>query len=154
MTNYKFGSPEELIKAAEENIVTAAAESGINADDLQDCIEEAKEGKYLFLAFLMVEQKVKTELADFKLDGSILGDWAEYIKNEAYGNEAMARAILLPEKKMADCLAVLIKYSFENSFDVPTEIVKKAMPNNNFKVKLGIPGMAKARRLIADFFTD
>ena len=66
----------------------------------------------------------------------------------------MARAILLPEKKMADCLAVLLKYSFENSFDVPTEIVKKAMPNNNFKVKLGIPGMAKARRLIADFFTD
>lgn len=154
MTNYKFGSPEELIKAAEENIVTAAAESGINADDLQDCIEEAKEGKFQFLSFLMVEQKVKTELADFNLAGSIMGDWAEYIKNEAYGNEAMARAILLPEKKMADCLAVLLKYSFENSFDVPTEIVKKAMPNNNFKVKLGIPGMAKARRLIADFFTD
>ena len=154
MKQYKFGSPEELIKAAEENIVTAAAESGIHADDLQDCIEEAKEGKYLFLAFLMVEQKVKTELAEFNLAGSIMGDWAEYIKNEAYGNEAMARAILLPEKKMADCLAVLLKYSFENSFDVPTEIVKKAMPNNNFKVKLGIPGMAKARRLIADFFTD
>lgn len=154
MTNYKFGSPEELIKAAEENIVTAAAESGINAEDLQDCIEEAKEGKFQFLSFLMVEQKVKTELADFNLAGSIMGDWAEYIKNEAYGNEAMARAILLPEKKMADCLAVLLKYSFKNSFDVPTEIVKKAMPNNNFKVKLGIPGMAKARRLIADFFTD
>ncbi len=154
MTNYKFGSPEELIKAAEENIVTAAAESGINAEDLQDCIEEAKEGKFQFLSFLMVEQKVKTELADFNLAGSIMGDWAEYIKNEAYGNEAMARAILLPEKKMADCLAILLKYSFENSFDVPTEIVEKAMPNNNFKVKLGIPGMAKARRLIADFFTD
>lgn len=154
MTNYKFGSPEELIKAAEENIVTAAADSGINADDLQDCIEEAKEGKFQFLSFLMVEQKVKTELADFNLAGSIMGDWAEYIKSEAYGNEAMARAILLPEKKMADCLAVLLKYSFENSFDVPTEIVKKAMPNNNFKVKLGIPGMAKARRLIADFFTE
>ena len=87
MTNYKFGSPEELIKAAEENIVTAAAESGINAEDLQDCIEEAKEGKFQFLSFLMVEQKVKTELADFNLAGSIMGDWAEYIKNEAYGNE-------------------------------------------------------------------
>ena len=154
MTQYKFGSPEELIQAAKENIVTAAAESGINADDLQDCIEEAEEGKFQFLSFLMVEQKVKAELADFNLAGSIMGDWAEYIKNEAYGNEAMARAILLPEKKMADCLAVLLKYSFENSFDVPTEIVKKAMPNNNFKVKLGIPGMAKARRLIADFFTE
>lgn len=154
MTQYKFGSPEELIQAAKENIVTAAAESGINADDLQDCIEEAEEGKFQFLSFLMVEQKVKAELADFNLAGSIMGDWAEYIKNEAYGNEAMARAILLPEKKMADCLAILLKYSFENSFDVPTEIVKKAMPNNNFKVKLGIPGMAKARRLIADFFTE
>lgn len=154
MKQYKYGSPEELIQAAKENIEAAAVESGIHAEDLQDCIDEAEEGKYEALAFFMVEQKVKTELADFKLDGSILGDWAEYIKNEAFGNEALARAILLPEKKMADCLAILLKYSFENSFDVPTEIVKKALPNNNFKVKLGIPGMAKARRLIADFFTE
>lgn len=154
MKQYKYGSPEELIRAAKENIEAAAVESGIHVEDLQDCIEEAEEGKYEALAFFMVEQKVKTELADFKLDGSILGDWAEYIKNEAFGNETLARAILLPEKKMADCLAVLLKYSFENSFDVPTEIVKKALPNNNFKVKLGIPGMAKARRLIVDFFTD
>lgn len=154
MTQYKFGSPEELIQAAKENIVTAAAESGISADDLQDCINDAEEGIYSFASWLMVGQKLKTELAEFKLDGSILEDWCQYIKDEAYGNEALARAILLPEKKMADCLAILLKYSFENSFDVPTEIVKKAMPNNNFKVKLGIPGMAKARRLIADFFTD
>ena len=154
MTNYKFGSPEELIKAAKENIEAAALESGIHVDDLRDCIDDAEYGLYSFAGWLMVGQKIKTELAEFKLEGSILEDWCQYIKDEAYGNEALARAILLPEKKMADCLAVLLKYSFENSFDVPTEIVKKAMPNNNLKVKLGIPGMAKARRLIVDFFTD
>ena len=154
MTQYKFGSPEELIQAAKKNIVTAAAESGISADDLQDCIDDAEEGLYSFASWLMVGQKLKTELADFKLDGSILEDWCQYIKDEAYGNEALARAILLPEKKMADCLAVLLKYSFENSFTIPKEIVEKALPNNKMQVKLGIPGMAKARRLIADFFTE
>ena len=56
-------------------------------------------------------------------------------------------------KSLQGCIAKLLVWSFKNAKDVDEKIVKAAGIKQGYPVKLGIPGMARARRIITEYYT-
>ena len=78
-------------------------------------------------------------------------DWVEYIKGLCMENEMIAHQIRKKGKTLQGCMAVLLEYSFKNQITVDKAITKAAGVSAN-KVTFGIPGMAKAKELIRDYY--
>ena len=66
-------------------------------------------------------------------------------------NEMIAHQVRKKGKTLQGCIAVLLTYSFKNQVAVNKEIVKAAGVSAS-KVTFGIPGMAKAKQLIRDYY--
>lgn len=81
----------------------------------------------------------------------IIEDWVTYIKKRCTECEDMAVAVRTKGKSIKGCIAALLKWSFTNSYDVDKNIVKQAGIRNS-NVKMGIPGMATAYRLIDEYY--
>ena len=94
--------------------------------------------------------KLEVEAADLKLTG-LMQDWVEYIKGLCMENEMIAHQVRKKGKSLKGCMAVLLKYSFDNRTAVPKEIVKEAKINAS-RVDFGIPGMAEAKKMIKDYY--
>lgn len=78
-------------------------------------------------------------------------DWVEYIKGLCLENEMIAHQVRKKGKTLQGCMAVLLKYSFKNQITVDKEIIKAAGVSAG-KVTFGVPGMAKAKELIRDYY--
>ena len=78
-------------------------------------------------------------------------DWVEYIKGLCMENEMIAHQVRKKGKTLKGCVAVLLSYSFKNQIKVDNSIVKAAGINAS-KVTFGVPGMAKAKKLIRDYY--
>lgn len=78
-------------------------------------------------------------------------DWVEYIKGLCMENEMIAHQVRKKGKTLQGCMAVLLKYSFKNQITVDKEIIKAAGVSAG-KVTFGVPGMAKAKELIRDYY--
>ena len=78
-------------------------------------------------------------------------DWVEYIKGLCMENEMIAHQVRKKGKTLQGCMAVLLEYSFKNQITVDKEIIKAAGVSAG-KVTFGVPGMAKAKELIRDYY--
>lgn len=78
-------------------------------------------------------------------------DWVEYIKGLCMENEMIAHQIRKKGKTLQGCMAVLLEYSFKNQITVDKTIIKAAGVSAG-KVTFGVPGMAKAKELIRDYY--
>ena len=54
-------------------------------------------------------------------------------------------------KRLEDCVAEILKWSFKHQIEVDKKIMKAAGVKAG-KCTLGIPGMATAKRLITDYY--
>lgn len=94
--------------------------------------------------------KLEVEAADLKLTG-LMQDWVEYIKGLCMENEMIVHQVRKKGKSLKGCMAVLLKYSFENRVTVDKKIVQEAGIKAG-RVDFGIPGMAEAKKMIKDYY--
>ena len=94
--------------------------------------------------------KIDVECRELKPKELIL-DWVEYIKGLCMENEMIAHQVRKKGKTLQGCIAVLLAYSFKNQITVNKEIVKAAKVSAG-KVTFGVPGMAKAKELIRNYY--
>lgn len=94
--------------------------------------------------------KLDVEARELKLKG-LMKDWVSYIEVECEESEEVARAVRRKDKSLMKCIAELLKYSFANQWTVPSGILKEAGVKAG-KVTFGVPGMGKAREIIAGYY--
>lgn len=152
----KFDCVEDLNLTAEglkeegdrESLIVLAEENGIDKEDAEDYAD----GYVPVFAtpMMAVSGRIDVETKALNL-GDILEDWASYIKTVASENESIADGVM--KGSLSECIAELLKYSYKNMRPVPAEIVKAAGITGG-TVKLGIPGAAKAKKIIREYYAS
>ena len=94
--------------------------------------------------------KIDVEVAELK-PKEIMEDWVEYLRGQCMENEILAYQVRKKGKRMKGCIAALLKWSFSNQQKIDKDILKAAGVSDG-RVTLGIPGMARAKKIIADYY--
>ena len=151
----EFDSAEEINQTAvslrkekdRDSLLTLAAENGID----YEIAEAFMSGELLFLADDMAAAigKIEVEAAELQ-PTEIMADWVEYLKARCFESEEVAKAVRQKGKSLKGCIGQLLKWSFSNAKAVDKDIVKAAGITAN--VKLGIPGMGRAKKIITDYY--
>ena len=131
-----------------DSIRILAKENGIPEDIVELYIDG--EIPYMCDALTAAVGKIDVEAGELKIKG-LMEDWAEYIKGQCMENQIIAYKVRNKGKSLSGCIAELLKYSFANQWDVPEMIKKEAKVTAN-RVTFGIPGMAKAKEIITDYY--
>lgn len=131
-----------------DSLKELAKENGIPEDYVEMYLEEAI--PTLCDSTSAAIGKIDMECAELKPKELML-DWVEYIKGLCMENEMIAHQVRKKGKTLQGCIAVLLAYSFKNQIAVSKEIVKAAKVSAG-KVTFGVPGMAKAKELIMDYY--
>lgn len=154
----EFDSAEEINMAAagqlEQGDTNAireiAKENGLDPEDAEDYIDGAV--TELCNPLMAAYGKIKVESEELE-PKEIVEDWINYIRKRCTENEDMARAVRRKRKTVEGCIAELLKWSFKNAYDVDSKIVK-ASGISASKVRMGIPGMATAYKLIDKYYLE
>ena len=154
----EFDSAEELNHAAAvqlaegdiDAIYGIAEENGIDREDAQDFIDGVTPELCSVLSAAL--GKLKVESAELK-PAEIMEDWLTYIRIQCAEHPETAAAVRKKGKSLQGCISKLLVWSFKNAKNVDEKIVKAAGIKQDYPVKLGIPGMARARRIITEYYT-
>ncbi len=155
----EFESAEEINRAAAaqmaegdtEAVYVIAEENGIDREDAEDYIDGA--APELCTPVMAALGKLKVEAEELKPE-EIMEDWLTYIRIQCAEHPETAAAVRRKGKSLRGCIAELLIWSFHNAAAVDQGIVKAAGIKQNYPVKLGIPGMARARRIITEYYTE
>lgn len=152
----EFNSAEEINETAinlrkEKNVKSLkvlADENGIDVDVLEAFLD----GDLLYLCDTMSAAigKLEIEVKDINC-AEIMEDWVEYIRSQCFENEEVAKAVRKKGKSLSGCIAELLKWSLQNQQPVDRKIIKAARVTAE-RCTLGIPGMAKAKKIITDYY--
>lgn len=153
----EFDSAEELNLAAAGQkeqgdlaaLIALAVENGLDKEDAEDYMDGVVDELATACTAALGKLKVEAEELEVK---EIMEDWVEYIKMQCIENEQVAVMVRKKEKNLKGCIGKLLRWSYENCDDVPTEIAKEAGIRSN-RVKLGIPGMGRAKKIIDEYYT-
>lgn len=131
-----------------ESIKTMAKENGID----KEYVEMYLSGDIPVLCDAMTAAlgKIDVEVADLK-PKEIMEDWVEYLRGQCMENELLAFNVRRKGKSLKGCIAALLSWSFKNQQTVDKDIIKVAGVSAG-KVTLGIPGMARAKEIITDYY--
>ena len=94
--------------------------------------------------------KIDVEVVELK-PKEIMEDWVEYLRGQCMENEILAYQVRKRGKSLKGCIAALLKWSFSNQQQIDKDIIKAAGVSAG-KVTLGIPGMARAKKIITDYY--
>lgn len=94
--------------------------------------------------------KIDVEEAELK-PKEIMEDWVEYLRGQCMENDMLAHQVRKKGKSLKGCIAALLKWSFGNQQQIDKEIIKAAGITAG-RVTLGIPGMARAKKIIMDYY--
>ncbi len=94
--------------------------------------------------------KIDVECRELK-PKEIMEDWVEYLRGQVMENELLARSVRKEGKSLKGCIAALLSWSFKNQQAVDKDIIKAAGVNAG-RVTLGIPGMARAKQIIREYY--
>ena len=152
----EMGSSEEINELAEnlfnegdtDSIRILAKENGIPEEYADLYI--SGDLPYLCDAQTAAMGKLDIESEQLKLKGLML-DWVEYIRGLCLEDERIAYQVRSKEKSLKDCMARLLKHSFQNRISVDKEIVKAAGISAS-RVDFGIPGMGEAKKMIKEYY--
>ncbi len=130
-----------------ENLKKLAEENGLPLD----IVDVYVSGEIDFIADTVAAAigKIQLEEAELKPE-EIMKDWVEYLKVQCMENEQLAVAVRKKNKTLKGCMGELLKWSHANMKDVDKDIQKAA--GFTGKVKLGIPGMGRAKKIIKDYY--
>lgn len=154
----EFNSVEELNKAAaglkaegdEESLIALAIENGLDKEDAEDYMVGAVDELATTLSGAM--GKIKVECEDLK-PTEIIEDWVTYIKLQCTENPEVAKQVRKKDKSLKGCVAELLKWSFSNAYAIPDDI-SKAAGIKGANVKMGIPGMGRAKKIIDAYYME
>ena len=160
----EFDSVEELNRAAaaqakegdEEALVALALENGLDKEDAEDYMDGVTEN--LATPVQAAIGKLKVEAEHLKLAG-VLEDWKDAVAEMCMEDEEAQRAIRRKRKCLRDCLAALLKFSFENKVQVSEEVVKATKVILNGKEQhmpgpmyMGIPNKSQVKKIIRKYY--
>ena len=130
------------------SIKTMAKETGID----KEYVEMYLSGDIPVLCDAMTAAlgKIDVEVADLK-PKEIMKDWVEYLRGQCMENELLAFNVRKKGKSLKGCIAALLMWSFKNQQPIDKGIIKAAGVSAG-KVTLGIPGMARAKQIITDYY--
>lgn len=94
--------------------------------------------------------KIDVECAALKPE-EIMADWVEYIKACCFSDDEMAQEVRRKGKSLEGCIAELLKWSFGHQTEINEKILKAAKVTAG-RVTLGIPGMARAKKIIRNYY--
>lgn len=152
----EFDSAEELNETAvnlrkegdREGLEALARENGIDGETLGLFLS----GDLLYLCDGMSAAigKIEVEAEDAGCE-EIMADWVEYIKQQCFDRPQMAAAVRRKGKSLKGCIAELLKWAFGHQKPVDGGIMKAAGVTEG-RCTLGIPGMARAKRIITQYY--
>lgn len=96
--------------------------------------------------------KIDVEVAELK-PKEIMEDWVEYLRGQCMENEILAYQVRKKGKSLKGCIAAILKWSFSNRQQIDKDIIKAAGASV-YNVTLGIPGMARAKKIITDYYME
>ena len=130
------------------SIKTMAKENGID----KEYVEMYLSGDIPVLCDAMTAAlgKIDVEVADLK-PKEIMEDWVEYLRGQCMENEILAFNVRKKGKSLKGCIAALLMWSFKNQQPIDKGIIKAAGVSAG-KVTLGIPGMARAKQIITEYY--
>lgn len=131
-----------------ESIKTMAKENGIDKEYVDMYL--AGDIPVLCDAMTAALGKIDVEVADLK-PKEIMEDWVEYLRGQCMENELLAFNVRKKGKSLKGCIAALLMWSFKNQQPIDKGIIKAAGVSAG-KVTLGIPGMARAKQIITDYY--
>lgn len=151
----EFDSAEEINDSADglfnegdfENIKVLAKENGIE-ECMADMFIDGEIPMLCDVASAAIG-KLEVESEDLKAQ-EIMMDWIEYIKLQCTEDETVARAVRKKGKSMKGCVSELLKWGFKHMYPVDSDICKAAGVSGT--VKLGIPGMGTAKKIIKEYY--
>ena len=131
-----------------DSLKELARENGLDPD----LAEAFLDGDLLYLCDDMAAAigKIEMEAAELK-PVEIMADWVEYLKARCCEDVETARAVRRKGKSLKGAIAALLTWSFKNQQAVDKDIIKAAGVSAG-KVTLGIPGMARAKQLMAEYY--
>lgn len=160
----EFDSAEEINKKAAELLAAAdtdgvrelAKENGLDPEDAEDYIAGTE--KMLCTGLMAAVGKLDLEEKDLEI-GGILKDWTGLVREMCVDVDGMAAAVRKKGRKLAGCMAALIRFSFENKVQISDKIVDITKVTHNGKEEkmrkplyMGVPSRAEAKRIIQDYY--
>lgn len=132
----------------QESLKEMAKENGI----MQEFVETYLQGDIPVLCDPLTAAlgKIDVEAEELK-PKEIMEDWVEYLRGQCMENEILAHQVRKKGKSLKGCIAALLKWSFANQIPVGQDILKEAGVKAG-KVTLGIPGMARAKKIITEYY--
>ena len=94
--------------------------------------------------------KIDVEAEELK-PKEIMEDWVEYLRGQCLESELLAYAVRKKGKSLKGCIAALLGWSFGHQQQIDKDIVKTAGVKVG-RVTIGIPGMARAKQIIMDYY--
>lgn len=130
------------------SIKTMAKENGID----KEYVEMYLSGDIPVLCDVVTAAlgKIDVEAEELK-PKEIMEDWVEYLRGQCMENELLAFNVRKKGKSLKGCIAALLMWSFKNQQPIDKGIIKAAGVSAG-KVTLGIPGMARAKQIITDYY--
>lgn len=133
-----------------KSLEVMASENGIP----EEIVEMYLQGDIPVLCDLLTAAFGKLEVEAAELEAKeIMEDWTEYIKGQCMENEALAYRVREKGKSLKGCIGALLAWSFKNQQQIDKDIIKAAGVNAS-KVTLGIPGMARAKKIILAYYME
>lgn len=129
-----------------DSLKELAKENGIPEDYVEMYLEEAI--PTLCDSTSAAIGKLDVECAKLKPKELML-DWVEYIKGLCMENEMIAHQVRKKGKTLEGCIGKLMLYAYEHRTPIDKKIAKAAGCSH---VEFGVPGMAKAKELIRDYY--
>lgn len=132
----------------QESLKEMAKENGI----MQEFVEMYLQGDIPVLCDPLTAAlgKIDVEAEELK-PKEIMEDWVEYLRGQCMENEILAHQVRKKGKSLKGCIAALLKWSFANQIPVGQDILKEAGVKAR-RVTLGIPGMARAKKIITEYY--
>lgn len=132
----------------QESLKEMAKENGI----MQEFVEMYLQGDIPVLCDPLTAAlgKIDVEAEELK-PKEIMEDWVEYLRGQCMENEILAHQVRKKGKSLKGCIAALLKWSFANQIPVGQDILKEAGVEAG-RVTLGIPGMARAKKIITEYY--
>ena len=151
----EFNSYEEINRAAaaqlkegdEEAIYGIAEENGLDREDAEDFCTGAIEE--LTTPELAEIGKLNMEAKELELKG-LMADWKNTITEQCMENKELALGIRKKGKRLEECMARILKASFEKKVEVNKKIVKAT--GLTPPLYIGIPGKAETRKIIEAYY--
>jgi hypothetical protein len=160
----EFDSVEELNRAAaaqkaegdEEALKALAVENGLDPEDAEDYMDDVTD--ILATPLQAAIGKLQVEAKDLKIEG-VLVDWKDSIVELCMEDETMQAAVRKKGKYLKDCLAALLRYSFEHKVQVSDAVVKATKVTHNGREEpmrrplyLGIPNRKEVKQICRKYY--